>query len=194
MKTIFLIRHGEKVGEAGNPGLTELGHVQAKNAGQYFSQFPISQIITSPYMRTQQTAERINDILNVPIDFDDRLIERMNWDGETVTFPEFQKEWTKATNQRDYIPLWGYSSEETGKRVASVVSDLPDGQQFVLVTHGGAIVDYLRNQFGDEAVIKLSKQFSEGLDYEYQHCGISKITVDPHPDSKDVVNLEFVCR
>jgi 2,3-bisphosphoglycerate-dependent phosphoglycerate mutase len=63
MATVWLIRHGESEANAGLPTfepanikLTEKGHQQAKQVALYFTQQP-SLIVTSPYIRTKQTAQ-----------------------------------------------------------------------------------------------------------------------------------------
>ena len=63
MKTFWLIRHGESTSNAGaittDPGstpLTDLGRQQAEYMAQAFTHSP-DLIVTSPYIRTQQTAE-----------------------------------------------------------------------------------------------------------------------------------------
>lgn len=63
MTTIYLIRHGQKLPHAGNPGLTKIGLKQAKETGKYLKQFPITKIIASPYKRTVETAEQICNVL-----------------------------------------------------------------------------------------------------------------------------------
>lgn len=62
MKQIWFIRHGQSTSNAGlptaDPGstpLTEMGKAQAKAVAAYFTEAP-QLIVTSPYMRTQQTA------------------------------------------------------------------------------------------------------------------------------------------
>jgi broad specificity phosphatase PhoE len=63
MATVWLIRHGESEANAGLPTfepanikLTERGHQEAKQVALYFTQQP-SLIVTSPYIRTKQTAQ-----------------------------------------------------------------------------------------------------------------------------------------
>ena len=63
MISIWLIRHGESEANAGLPTsdvtlieLTEKGHQQAQKAASAFTQAP-SLIVTSPYIRTKQTAQ-----------------------------------------------------------------------------------------------------------------------------------------
>lgn len=63
MKRFWLIRHGQSEGNVGlpiayrgSPPLTDLGHKQAKATAKWFPTTP-DLIVTSPYLRTGQTAE-----------------------------------------------------------------------------------------------------------------------------------------
>jgi 2,3-bisphosphoglycerate-dependent phosphoglycerate mutase len=63
MATVWLIRHGESEANAGlttfepaNIKLTEKGNQQAKQVANYFTKQP-DLIVTSPYIRTKQTAQ-----------------------------------------------------------------------------------------------------------------------------------------
>jgi 2,3-bisphosphoglycerate-dependent phosphoglycerate mutase len=63
MATVWLIRHGESEANAGLPTfdtanikITEQGHYQAKQVALSFTQQP-SLIVTSPYIRTKETAQ-----------------------------------------------------------------------------------------------------------------------------------------
>jgi len=180
MTIIYLIRHGQKHTHVGDPGLTEVGIKQAKQTGQYLSQFPISKIISSPTKRTIETAKNIAEIMDLEYSSDNDLIERMDWTDPNVTRNEFLQEWIKSTNNRDYVPKYGDSSKSTGKRVSQLINKIAD-EHIVLVTHGGAILDYLRNIFGDEKISKLRKQYDEGEDYQMQNCAINKIIIDDQP-------------
>lgn len=67
MKKIYLIRHAQSQSNAGlfidenhKIALTELGHSQAKELGVWLSDYinePVSDVLISTYLRTQQTAE-----------------------------------------------------------------------------------------------------------------------------------------
>lgn len=183
MLTIHLIRHGQKESHPGDPGLTELGIYQAQQAGKYLRQFPISKIITSPYKRTQQTAQHIGEQLELAFTTHDALKERMNWDHESIPKDEFLSEWTKATQDRNYIPKWGNSSQSTGERIHEFVKTFEQDkpQHIVLVSHGGAIVDFLRTVFDDEAILQLKKQYPEGEDYQMLNCSINTIKLSEKP-------------
>ena len=79
MKTIYLVRHGQKQSHAGDPGLTEVGVQQAQETGTYLKQFPITKIISSPFKRTVETAFHIGQALDLEHHIDSLLEERMNW-------------------------------------------------------------------------------------------------------------------
>ncbi|MEN8253643.1 MAG: histidine phosphatase family protein [Patescibacteria group bacterium] len=183
MPTIHLIRHGQKQLNLDNPSLTKLGIEQAKQTGKYFSQFPINQIIASPQNRTAETAAYIGDQLSLPFSKDERLLERMDFYEPDTTRENFLQEWIKATHDRDYDPKYGDSSRATGERVSNLIKSLKlaEGQDILLVTHGGAIIDYLRNQFGDDSVMTLIKQYDLGQDYQMHNCAINSISFVSNP-------------
>ncbi|MDH5533007.1 MAG: histidine phosphatase family protein [Candidatus Pacebacteria bacterium] len=182
MTTIYLIRHGQKEVHAGDPGLTKLGINQATQTGHYLKDHPITQIIASPFKRTIETAQHIGKVLNLEYTLDEKLIERMNWEDKNITRNEFLREWIKATNDREYIPKYGDSSRATGQRIERLVDDLTkDDSHIILVTHGGAIIDYLRNIFGDEKLSDLRKKYDEGEDFQMLNCSVNKVVLKDNP-------------
>ena len=190
MTAVYLIRHGQKELHAGDPGLTITGIDQAKQTGKYLSQFPITKIVSSPFKRTIETAQHIASELELEHTLHDDLVERMNWADPTVTRQQFLQEWIKATNDREYIPKYGDSSLATGQRIENAISQIVDqNQHIVLVTHGGAILDYLRNLFGDEELAVLRTTYEEGDDYQMMNCAVNKVILGEEPL---LVMLNFV--
>jgi broad specificity phosphatase PhoE len=80
----YFIRHGETLLNAehirqGADGLlSEKGRNQADMVGKYLKHFPIDRIISSPYLRAQETSKIINAHLHVPIEYSPFLAERRN--------------------------------------------------------------------------------------------------------------------
>lgn len=182
MTTIYLVRHGQKHPHAGDPGLTEVGMNQAKETGLYLKQFPINKVISSPYKRTVETAIQIATVLNLEYSLHDALVERMNWGGDGVDKRMFLKEWVKSTNERDYTPAYGDSSQATGQRIHRLITDVSeDGDHILLVTHGGAILDYLRNLIGDEPLQTLRTTYEEGADFRMLNCAINAVLLSDKP-------------
>lgn len=63
---LFLIRHGQSQNNAlpesqrvEDPGLTEIGHEQAKRLGEWISVLGLTKLVTSPFRRALQTTEPI---------------------------------------------------------------------------------------------------------------------------------------
>lgn len=185
MTTIYLVRHGQKQPQACDPGLTEIGVRQAKETGEYLKQFPITKIITSPYKRAAETAAQISKILAIPYTSHSSLVERMNWEDGGVSKTEFLQEWIKATNDREYVSTYGDSSRATGQRIEALINEsATQNDHIVLVTHGGAILDYLRNIFGDDAVAGLRTVYDQGADYQMMNCAINRVEVSESPTIK----------
>jgi broad specificity phosphatase PhoE len=180
MHTFYLVRHGQKDPSSGDPPLTELGHRQAELTGKHFTQFPIQKIVASPALRTQQTAQRIAEALDLSFETHPLLRERANWgDLREQSIEDFFAMWNRATADRDYQPEVGDSSRKAGQRIEQVVGTLTsqrDHQHIVLVTHGGVIADFLRNIFGDEQLKNLVFQFQHGTGYRIDECSITEIS------------------
>jgi len=182
MNIFYLIRHGQKIKEKGDPGLTDTGKGQAGKIGKYLKNKNIIAIFCSPFKRTKETAQEIKKILNVEITFDERLRERANWgDVENQPFEEFLKEWYEASQKR-YIKVHGRpSSFGKGEEVKKLILELNKkykDKNIVLVTHGGAIGDFVRNEFGDKKVEEITKTPAYKIDESIKECSITKIIVE----------------
>lgn len=180
MPTIYLVRHGEKITTENDPELTDLGKDQASRTGQFLSTYPISKIIASPMIRTQQTAEHIAKHLNnITVESDERLKERMEYVKELFeSRQEFFNTWFQATHDRDFEPKSGVSSNQRGQLIRTLVNELPQDEHVVLVTHGGAIADFLRTIFNEKTLESLQHTFPEGRDYRVNECSITRVQFD----------------
>lgn len=149
---VYLVQHAEKLREPGDPGITELGRVQAALVGVWARGVGVRRVYCSSLRRSRETARLIADALAVEPVQDERAVERMNWDG-TVSFAEFSAEWARTVADRAYVPSSGDSSYAAAARLLELVreADTGDGPAAV-VTHGGVTVDLLRTLLGDAAV------------------------------------------
>lgn len=188
MKTVFLIRHGDKERKPGDPVLTELGKKQAFESGVFLEQFEIDKIISSPLTRTIQTTEEIDKTLKLNYSIDKRLFERMIWPSYNVEKADLMKDWIKATHNRHFKSKFGDSSYETGERVATVIEELPENSTTLLVSHGGAICDYLRNTFEDQTLKDIHVEHPEGKEYLMCHCAINKVTFTKNGPKLEMLN------
>ncbi|MEZ5596273.1 MAG: histidine phosphatase family protein [Pseudomonadales bacterium] len=94
MKTIYIVRHGETEwnaerrmqGRLDSP-LNDNGREQAYRHGRTLVELGgVDFIVASPSGRTRETTAIINRFLGVPVEYDERLMERDcgNWSGFTV--------------------------------------------------------------------------------------------------------------
>jgi broad specificity phosphatase PhoE len=116
MTVFYLVQHGEKKQQPGDPGLTELGRQQAGRTAQWLRQAGLSAVFSSPARRARETADLISSAAGVAVREDIRLRERMNWDG-TQPIGEFLAEWASTVRDRSLVPLAGDSSWQAGERV-----------------------------------------------------------------------------
>src|SRR5438046_1202215 len=82
MKTVYLVRHGESETNAGNimfgksTKLTARGHEQAKFIAQRCARLRIEVILSSGFLRADQTARYIVDAVAKPLEQSDLFAER----------------------------------------------------------------------------------------------------------------------
>ena len=76
-KKIYMIRHCEADGQPAEAQLTERGLKQALDLSELFSEIKIDSIISSPYKRAIQSIQPLAKRLNVEIEIDSKLRERV---------------------------------------------------------------------------------------------------------------------
>ena len=149
--TYFAVRHGEAESNVGSyissvsdapDHLTEQGRVEAENAAQELSNYGINLIISSPFVRTRETAQLIQNALGLPNEavlFDVRL-------GELDAKESHGKSWS------EHFALYGakinrflthQGTEENYADVQARVMDLLyslddqyEGKTILIVSHG----------------------------------------------------------
>ena len=143
---IYVTRHGQtdwnvqgKTQGRADIELNEVGIKQAKQTKEELKTIDIDLIIGSPLKRAKKTAEIINEGRNIPIIFDDQIIERNfgEFEGEKIKFDEF---W-------DYNAHPRYQRAETIQEIISRISNFLDkikeeykDKNVLLVTHGGVSI------------------------------------------------------
>jgi broad specificity phosphatase PhoE len=148
MTMVYLVQHGEKEPLPGDPGLTELGRQQAVRTGRRLSALGVVALWTSPMRRARQTAECIASVTGLAIRPDDRLRERLNWDG-SMPYDAFLALWARTVRDRDLVPEGGQSARQAGARLQEFLAGL-GGQPgpVAAVTHGGVTIELLRTLLG----------------------------------------------
>jgi broad specificity phosphatase PhoE len=149
MPLIYLVQHGDKGHEPGDPGLTSTGRQQAALAGQWLRSAGVRSLYSSPLRRAWQTAQEIASATGLEVVMDTRLRERLNWSAGS--FADFAAEWSRSERNRDFVPAGGDSSRQAGERLRAFVieqSGMPG--PVAAVTHGGVTRDLLRTLLGDD--------------------------------------------
>ncbi len=150
MKKVYLVRHGESLGNVGTfrqgseVGLTEEGEKQAKFVAKRFNDVKIDKIFSSPQTRAKLTAETIANQLKKEIEFSDILIEKKIPSaivGKQRTDPEVV-EIDRLLKDNVHNLDWRHSDEENFldlKKRAGEFFKLIESQQeenILVVTHG----------------------------------------------------------
>ena len=178
--TVSLIRHGESVWNASRRWqgfapvpLNEVGFAQAAEAGEILRHAGVHRIISSDLLRTRQTADTINTILQVPIEHDARLreINVGSWQGLTLDeimqwdpvnyqiFHDAPAPQRSFPNGESYTQL----SERMSQVIREAVQQHP-GEHLLLVSHGGSI---------RAAVIGL---IGKHIEQSVHNCSITRLT------------------
>lgn len=164
MSRLLLARHGQSVSNAvrrfqgvQDVALSELGARQAEALGQVIRRLPIAAVYTSPLERARRTAEIAAAGLGVPLTPVDDLRELSlgDWEGRTVeeirALPgDPYEQWVR--DPVACLPPGAEPLAEVQARVVSAMADIaaahPNGQQVLVVCHGGVISAYLAHCLG----------------------------------------------
>ncbi len=150
---LYLVRHGEaehnvlgvgsSLPEITERHLTERGRAQIRAVAESLKDKPIAAIVSSPLVRTRETAAIISEAIGVPVDIDDRLHETtlgiFNEKPLRLFFDKYPNpEMRISPDEKDgvesYIDMRG--------RLERFLSDLAQhypGQSVVIVSHGDPI-------------------------------------------------------
>jgi ribonuclease H / adenosylcobalamin/alpha-ribazole phosphatase len=151
---VHLVRHGEvadpdHVVYASMPGfgLTDVGALQAREAGRYLGRRPVVGVWSSPLERALRTAEVIATRLGQPVRVSNdltewELMERwsgVRWDDLDARFPGELEAYLAHPADLPFAPE---SMAELGERLAAAVRDLdrshPHGD-LVVVSHSASL-------------------------------------------------------
>ena len=164
MSRLLLARHGQSVSNAvrrfqgvQDVALSELGARQAEALGQAIRRLRIAAVYTSPLERARRTAEIAAAGLGVPLTPVHALRELSlgDWEGRTVEEIRAQpgdpyEQWVR--DPVACLPPGAEPLPEVQARVVSAMADIaaahPNGQQVLVVCHGGVISAYLAHCLG----------------------------------------------
>ncbi len=153
IKRIYLVRHAQsEFNEKGlfqgrlDSDLTPLGFVQARMVANFLKGKNIQAILSSPQRRAYKTALTISDVLDLPVEIDERLREMSFGNLEGKRFLDL------ASQERDLIKAWLENPVKSPlptqesmilfeERVKSFLEDITarEEETVVVVAHGGTL-------------------------------------------------------
>ena len=142
-----------------DPGLTEEGVAQARDAGRALRGYDIRRIVASPYSRTLETAELIADQLGLPVTVDPMVRERAFFTCDigsprshlTTRWPDFEfgdmpeRWWPDIETETELFERCG--------RFRTATSVLEDWRHMLVVTHWGFIRGLTGQEVTNAAVV-----------------------------------------
>ncbi|MFD1721233.1 histidine phosphatase family protein [Amnibacterium endophyticum] len=146
-RAVHLVRHGEVHNPAGVvygrlPGfrLSERGEAMAAMTAEGLAPLPVTRLIASPMLRTQQSAQPIADRFGIEIETDERVVEAWNrFEGRSLAWRSLvrsPKDWRLFANPGR--PSWGEPFTDVVQRMRPAVMEAlrttPDGD-VVIVSH-----------------------------------------------------------
>lgn len=149
MKTIYLIRHCQAQGQSKEASLTHLGVEQSKNLANFLSSMNIEYIVSSPFTRAYDSVYPLASKLDLNIEIDDRLSERILTASD---HPDWMNMLKQSFDDLDLCFEGGESSRMAAKRAIGVIDELlvrPNGT-FAIATHGNLmslILNYYDEKF-----------------------------------------------
>ena len=155
---MLLIRHCQSSGQDPDAALTEIGREQAEALAEFLSDYPIDMIVSSSYMRAQQSIEPFAATVGLPIHLDNRLIERTLSGSPIDNWREVVRDSFEDLELR--VP-GGESAREVLDRGWAAITELIDGRHRfpIVVTHGNLlslILNSLDPNFGYDGWESLS--------------------------------------
>lgn len=164
MRRLLLARHGQSVSNAvrrfqgvQDVPLSELGRRQAEALAGAFGRRRIAAVYSSPLLRARHTAELVAAAVRAPLrNVDDlRELSLGEWEGCTVEEVQARPGNPYACWVRDPVaslPPGGEPLADVQGRVVRALADIerahPNGDDVLVVCHGGVISAYLAHCLG----------------------------------------------
>ena len=194
-RNLILVRHGQSEWNEKNlftgwenPGLTDKGKLEAKNAGRLIKNLDINFdfLYTSALTRAQLTGTIILSELkqtSIPIEKDKALNERFYGDLQGLNKDECRQKWGEEKVQiwrRSYDkgPPGGETLKETGERVIpyfleKIEPNLSNGANIIIAAHGNSLRSLIKHldNVSDEDIVKLEIPTGAPIHYIFSEDG-----------------------
>ena len=195
-RNLVLVRHGQSEWNAKNlftgwkdPGLTDQGVAEAKNAGRLILEQNIrfDLMYTSMLSRAQKTGDIILGVLNheeVPIIKNEALNERHYGSLAGLNKDDARKQWGEEQvhiwrRSFDIPPPDGESLKDTADRVlpyfeAEIMPKIISGSSILIAAHGNSLRALIMklDSISSEDIVKLEIPTGAPIQYEFTSYGI----------------------
>jgi 2,3-bisphosphoglycerate-dependent phosphoglycerate mutase len=143
-RLLYLVRHCQAAGQAPDAPLTPEGIVQAHLLADLLMPLGIDRIVSSPFRRALDSIAPLAARLSLPIERDDRLIERVL---SPAPLPDWRAHLRRTFDDDDYCLEGGESSRTATARAAAVLDDARrhPARATTIVTHGNLLALLLRH-------------------------------------------------
>jgi 2,3-bisphosphoglycerate-dependent phosphoglycerate mutase len=158
VKSLYIVRHCKAEGQAPDASLTSEGLKQSEELARFLESMNVDTIVSSPYLRARQTIEPLANKLQINLNTDERLSERIL---STVQMPDWFDRLRDSYNNMDLSFEGGESNREAMNRGVAVLHDLSERHEenIVIVTHGALmslLLKYFDERFGFDEWRQLS--------------------------------------
>jgi 2,3-bisphosphoglycerate-dependent phosphoglycerate mutase len=152
MKRLYLIRHCSATGQAADAPLSPEGQAQAERLANFLMGHGIERIVSSPFLRAQQSIEPFAGRLNLEIHTDSRLAERVL---SRLPLLNWMDDLKKTFDDLDLTYEGGESSRTAMSRAVDAVNEILslDVSTSAVVTHGNLmtlLLKHIDDRFGFE--------------------------------------------
>jgi broad specificity phosphatase PhoE len=151
---LLIIRHAlplrSEPGQGSDPHLSEEGVEQALRLPEALKRFPLSRLVSSPQLRSVQTAQPVADALGLPVEIDDRLAE---YDRDMAVYIPIEQ--IRAENPEEWARMAGghlpSAVDEAAfrARITAAIDDVvaaADHEDTVAVFSHGGVINVLLHQ------------------------------------------------
>ena len=158
---LLLIRHAlplrSEPGQGSDPHLSDEGIEQAKRLPDALARFPITRLVSSPQVRSVQTAQPVADALGLTVDIDERLAE---YDRDMEHYIPIEQIAAEFPEELERLANGLPSSVDEATFLARINAGIRDlaaagdhEDTFAVFSHGGVINGLLHTILGTEKIL-----------------------------------------
>jgi broad specificity phosphatase PhoE len=166
---LLLIRHAlplrSEPGQGSDPDLSEEGIEQAKRLPDALARFPVTRLVSSPQVRSVQTAQPVADALGLTVEVDERLAEYDRDMGHYIPIEQIAAEFPEelARLAQGHLPssvdeIAFLARINAGIRDVVAASDHDD--TVAVFSHGGVINGLLHTILGTEKILSFNVDYA----------------------------------